>query len=172
MEQILFNFLKNEGFSENEIQKGNRTFSNHYDEYTDAHGNWKNKKNGIDCSISFVVTSKKIKQIQNAFIKAQELKTSFEAINVEEPNYFLENLERIKRNLIAKATKDAKLRAEEFAKNNNCTVGSMRSASQGVFNILSTSENEEQDAYGGYYNTLSFEKKARLVVTIQYAIEE
>ena len=96
-----------------------------------------------------------------------------ENITFGEPKYFLDNLESIKRDLIAKATQDAKVRADEFAKTGNARVGAMTSASQGSFDIKAAGVTDEDgdDSYGGSYSTSTIEKKVRLVVTIQYTIE-
>ena len=102
----------------------------------------------------------------------QNLKAQNEAYTFEQPQYLLSNLETIKRDLIAQATADAQVRAEEFAKSGNTKVGMMRSASQGAFNILSaTSADNDDSDYGGTYNKDTIDKKVRLVVTIEYGID-
>jgi len=84
--------------------------------------------------------------------------------------YLVSNLEDIKLSLIGEATENAHDRAVEFAKSGGITVGTMQSASQGVFQIrapLSTDESE----YGGEYDTSTIDKIARVVVTVDYAIK-
>ncbi|XID75717.1 SIMPL domain-containing protein [Alkanindiges sp. WGS2144] len=93
-------------------------------------------------------------------------------LNVErnETQYLVSNIEDIKLSLIAAATKNAHDRALEFAKSGDVKVGTMRSASQGVFQInapLSTGSDE----YGGEYNTSTIDKVARVVVTVNYGIQ-
>ena len=93
-------------------------------------------------------------------------------ISFGDPNYYLENLEQIKRELISKATQDAHVRAEEFAKTSNVKVGVLKSASQGPFYIQAPNpDSDDSSDYTGSYDTSTIEKKARLVVTIEYAIE-
>ena len=93
-------------------------------------------------------------------------------ISFGDPNYYLENLEQIKRELISKATQDAHVRAEEFAKTSNVKVGVLKSASQGPFYIQAPNPDADDSSdYTGSYDTSTIEKKARLVVTIEYAIE-
>lgn len=84
--------------------------------------------------------------------------------------YLVSNLEDIKLSLIGEATQNAHDRAAEFAKSGGISVGAMQSASQGIFQIrapLSTEENE----YGGEYDTSTIDKIARVVVTVDYAIQ-
>lgn len=81
------------------------------------------------------------------------------------------NLEEIKMSLIANATQNAYLRANEFAKVGSVKVGAMRSASQGAFYILPESGSDSDSDYGGAYDKTTINKIARVVVTINYAIE-
>ena len=70
------------------------------------------------------------------------------------------------------ATQDAHVRAEEFAKTSNVKVGVLKSASQGPFYIQAPNPDADDSSdYTGSYDTSTIEKKARLVVTIEYAIE-
>ncbi|MEC7120051.1 MAG: SIMPL domain-containing protein [Pseudomonadota bacterium] len=87
-----------------------------------------------------------------------------------ETQYLVSNLEQIKLSLIGEATQNAHDRAVEFAKSGGITVGTMQSASQGIFQIrapLSTDESE----YGGEYDTSTIDKIARVVVTVNYSLK-
>ena len=57
--------------------------------------------------------------------------------------------------------------ADEFAKNGDAKVGTMRSASQGTFDILPANGSAE-DSIGGVYDKSTVKKIARVVVTIEY----
>lgn len=88
------------------------------------------------------------------------------------PKYLVSNLEDIKMSLIADATANAKTRADEFAKSGNIKVGSMKSATQGVFNIIATDRlSDNDDYYGGTYDKTTIEKIAKVVVTIKFGIK-
>lgn len=91
-------------------------------------------------------------------------------ISKNETQYLVSNIENIKLSLIAAATKNAHDRALEFAKSGNVSVGSMRSASQGVFQI-NAPLSEGGDESGGEYNTSTIDKVARVVVTVNYGIQ-
>lgn len=94
-------------------------------------------------------------------------------IPVERNNtqYMVSNIESIKLSLIASATKNAHDRALEFAKSGDVNVGNMRSASQGVFQIQAPLSTGSDDEYGGEYDTSTIDKVARVVVTVNYAIQ-
>lgn len=95
-----------------------------------------------------------------------------QSVNLEhnETQYLVSNIEAIKLSLISAATKNAHDRALEFAKSGDVKVGTMRSASQGVFQI-SSPLSTGSDEYGGEYNTTTIDKTARVVVTVNYAIQ-
>lgn len=85
-------------------------------------------------------------------------------------SYFASNIEQIKLSMIADATKNAHARAVEFAKSGGVEVGSMHSASQGVFDI-SRADDIGAGEGGGGNDTSSINKKARVVVTVEYGIK-
>jgi uncharacterized protein len=93
------------------------------------------------------------------------------AVYFEPPLYLVSSLEDIKMSLIGAATLNAKTRAQEFAKNGGIELGRMRSASQGAFYILPARADNEVSDYAGTYDKTTIDKKARVVVTIEYGIE-
>lgn len=89
-------------------------------------------------------------------------------INSWPPQYFFSDLNPVKVRLIGAATRDAQLRAEQFAAGSGVTVGPLRSASQGVFQI--TRPNSTETADYGSYDTSTVEKVVKAVVTVEYAV--
>lgn len=164
-------FLKEQGFYDEDRDITELEVSKHTEYYVDEFGKDRSRDNGFIASRSIMISSKDLAKLQTALAKIQYLRAENQSISFQEPAYYLENLESIKRDLIAKATQDAYVRAEEFAKTSNVKVGLLRSASQGAFDIQSTRPNSDDSSdYGGGYDTSTVEKKVRLVVTIQYTI--
>jgi len=85
------------------------------------------------------------------------------------PEYFYTKLDELKLEMLAKATENAKLRAENMAKATGNKVGFMRSARMGVFQITPVTSTEVSD--WGMNDTSSREKKVTAVVTVSFAIE-
>jgi hypothetical protein len=74
--------------------------------------------------------------------------------------YSYTGLDKVKPEMIAEATRDARQAAEQFAKDSGSKVGSIRNAQQGYFSI------EDRDAF-------SPESKAiRVVTTVQFFLED
>lgn len=165
-------FLNKQGFMAADIRANPLQVSEHREEYRDEEGRYHTRRNGFVATQTLIVSSRDLPRIQQALAELQNLKAQNDAFTFEQPQYLLSNLESIKRDLIAKATADAQVRAEEFAKTGKVSVGMMRSASQGSFNILSANSSDNDDSdYGGTYDKRTIDKMVRLVVTIEYGID-
>jgi len=152
-------FLKAQGFADENRDENEK-------------GETKSRDNGFDASRAIRISTKELIKLQKALTNIHQLVANNQDISFGDPNYYLENLEQIKRELISKATQDAHVRAEEFAKTSNVKVGVLKSASQGPFYIQAPNPDADDSSdYTGSYDTSTIEKKARLVVTIEYAIE-
>jgi hypothetical protein len=124
---------------------------------------------GYELERSFELTSKDVELIGQVAQQASALVSEGVAVNAQPPQYFYQDLNSIKVRLIGAATRDAQLRAEQFAANSGVTVGALRSASQGVFQI--TRPNSTETADYGSYDTGTVEKVVKAVVTVEYAVE-
>lgn len=165
-------FLSQQGFTEADREISDLSVSPYMEEYVDDKGNMRSRQNGYQSKRDVILSGKDLAKLQRAVTAIQRLRADNQYIDFDDPQYYLENLENIKRELIAKATQDAYVRAEEFAKTSKVKVGVLKSASQGAFNILSTRPTtDDSDEYGGRYDTSTIDKKVRLVVTIEYAID-
>lgn len=82
--------------------------------------------------------------------------------NQQPPVYVYTKLKEIKPAMVAEATKDARAAADTFARDANTTLGSIRQAQQGVFQIL------PRDQADGIYEAAEVNKKVRVVTTVDY----
>ncbi len=168
--KILQQFFIEHGFQTAEIQLGNKSSQSYYEDVDNGEGRNIRTFKGYIAMQALVINSRDIKKIEKAAKDAYLLDEK--GIGIEQtPQYLVSNLEEIKMSLIANATKNAYSRANEFAKVGGVNVGAMRSASQGAFYILPESGSDEDSDYGGAYDKETINKIARVVVTINYAIE-
>lgn len=80
-------------------------------------------------------------------------------------SYSFTDLNKIKPEMVAEATRDARSAAEQFAKDSGTNVGAIREATQGYFTIEARDGEE-----GGWGVADSPYKKVRVVTTIDFSI--
>ncbi|MFA6142092.1 MAG: SIMPL domain-containing protein [Candidatus Omnitrophota bacterium] len=85
------------------------------------------------------------------------------------PEYFYTKLDELKIEMLAKATENAKQRAESMVKATGNKIGFMRNAKMGVFQITPVTSTDVSD--WGVNDTTSLDKKVMAVVTVSFAIE-
>jgi len=69
--------------------------------------------------------------------------------------------------MVAQATRDARKSAEQFAKDSGTDVGSIKSATQGYFEVTA----RDGDASGGWGVSDTPFKKVRVVTTVEYYLD-
>ena len=136
-----------------------------------ASGRSRQVQKGFDAAQTITISSKDMDKVIAANHAALQFEADGHPVSYSSPRFLVSNLEEIKMSLIGAATRNARTRADEFAKNGGVTVGSMRSASQGAFYILPPGSTVESSEYGGTYDKSTVNKIARVVVTIDYNIE-
>jgi uncharacterized protein len=87
----------------------------------------------------------------------------------EPPAYLYNELSKLRIEMVAEATKDAKARAESIAKTTGNRVGGVRSAETSVFQI--TARNSTDVSNNGSYDTSSIEKDITAVVSVKFGID-
>lgn len=85
------------------------------------------------------------------------------------PEYYYTKLDELKVEMLAKATENAKLRAENMVGATGNRIGFMRSARMGVFQITPVNSTEISD--WGMNDTSSLEKKVTAVVNAGFSIQ-
>ncbi|PKL75828.1 MAG: SIMPL domain-containing protein [Candidatus Melainabacteria bacterium HGW-Melainabacteria-1] len=91
---------------------------------------------------------------------------SFEAYP---PEYLYTKLGDLRVQMLAEATQDAKLRAEQIVKSAGSQLGPVRSVRTGVFQITRSNSTETSD--GGMYDTSTIDKDITAVLTMTFAVE-
>ncbi|HSN70458.1 MAG TPA: SIMPL domain-containing protein [Steroidobacteraceae bacterium] len=160
-------FLRERIAGEGELKPGPVSMSTRY-EYT-AQGVMTGQVAGYQLEQSFEVTSSDVELIAHVAREASALISEGIELNSWPPQYFYSDLNEVKVRLLGAATRDARLRAAQFADNSGVAVGPLKSAAQGVFQITRVNSTETAD-YGSY-DTSTIEKSVKAVVTIEYAVE-
>lgn len=87
------------------------------------------------------------------------------------PRYFFTKIDETRPQMLERATRSASLVAKQFAANAGCQIGSIRRASQGVFQILSIDSNAGQSYGDENAQIASINKIIRIVISVDYTIK-
>jgi hypothetical protein len=136
----------------------------------DAKGQPTNEIQYYSLSQSVNVTSSDVQRIATLALRATDLIKDGVIMESGSPQYIFTGLEKLKLDLLAKATQNGYIRARALADNSNSHVGVLTSAEQGVFQITPLYSTETLD--DGAYDTTTIEKSVKAVITLEYAVEK
>ena len=165
------NYFKQCGISEDEVTFNFVNVSKRYQGVYNSEGNWMGQRMvGYELSQDFVVKSNDVEKVEKASREISKLIADGVALDIMSPDYYCTNLDSIKLSLIEKASADAYQRAQKIASNAGTRLGKATTAKLGVFQITSSTGDEEY-SYGGTFNTSSKDKKGRITVRAEYLIK-
>lgn len=157
-------YLEKNGFPRNEIAIGQLNYYENFEYMNNV-----SYKNGYKFNQRITLESKDIDKITNIAQKSSELLLENIDFTSEEPQYLYTKLDDLKIEMLASATNDAKVRAEQIAKTGGNAIAGINSAQQGVFQITPKHSTLVYD-YG--MNDISSEYKTiKAVVTITYFLK-
>lgn len=153
-------FLKSNGISESEYSVNAPQVN---DLQADRYGNQSVPYRYVVTTV-IVVTSSQVKKINELMEKQTQLMQQGIAVVAGDYNYQtlyeFTDLNKVKPEMIAEATKNAREAANKFAEDSESRLGKIKTASQGQFSI------EDRDQYTPYI------KRVRVVSTIQYYLKD
>ncbi|HPM42395.1 MAG TPA: SIMPL domain-containing protein [Candidatus Omnitrophota bacterium] len=160
-------YLKSRGVKDNE-----KVFSQVYTETVykkNEKGNDTNDIQGYTLSQGVTIRSYDVDRITTVSRESTELIDQGVQFTSQAPEFFYTKLDELKIEMLAKATDNAKQRAESMAKATGNKVGFMRSARMGVFQITPVTSTDVSD--WGVNDTTALDKKVMAVVTVSFGIE-
>lgn len=126
--------------------------------------------NGYTLTGKVTVDSRDIDRIEKLSREITDLLQKGIEFTSSTPRYYYSKLNDIKIDLLAKAAMDGHTRAETIAKNSGATLGDIRKATMGIFQITGKNSNEDY-SYGGAFNTSSREKTASITLRVDYGVK-
>ncbi|HET7152246.1 MAG TPA: SIMPL domain-containing protein [Candidatus Kapabacteria bacterium] len=168
---IIKAYIKSKGVNDNEV-----VFSS-----VDIQRNYKSVRNdkGIELSQEFTgytltqsvkIESHDIDKIEQLSREVTELIDQGVELYSRVPEYYYTKLADLKIKMLAAATADARTRAEQIATNAKSTLGKLRDASMGIFQITGENSDEGFES-GGAFNTNSKMKTASITVRAEFTLE-
>ncbi|WP_312208109.1 SIMPL domain-containing protein [Empedobacter sp.] len=164
---VVKNFLISQGINPKEIVFEAVNISKDFQYGTDANGNSISQFTGYNLSQDATIESKELDKIEKASREISTLISQGIELSSSNPNYYYSKLEDLKLELIAKASENAKQRAENIATKSGTSLGKLKQADLGIFQITGKNDNEEYSA-GGSFNTTSRQKTAQITVRASY----
>jgi hypothetical protein len=169
--ETAFAFLQNQGFKEGDINRQpTRTIDKLAREYSQNEG--KERFRYVVTS-SLVVTTANVDLVIKALGATEELLKVGVMLDGEpdggtaNPRYVVTKFNALRPQLLADATKNARLTAQQFASDSGVKVGRIRSANQGNIQIFGTDGNDESAPYSP---TSTPVKKIRVVSTFGFEL--
>jgi len=160
-------YLVSKGIAENEIVVSSIRTRTIYGR--DAQGRPTDQVSGYELEQQVEVRSNQVDKIAAIARESTELINKGVHFQSLEPQYFYTKLSDLKIEMLAAATKDARVRAEQLAINSGSKLGSLRSASMGVLQITKAYSTEVSDY--GINDVTSLEKDIKAVVTVSFSID-
>lgn len=167
--ELVKQFLIQQGIDEKEILFNAINISKDFSYHTDGNGNSYNTFTGYSLTQTVSVESKDLVKVDNASREISALISQGVELSSNEPSYYYSKLEDLKLALIAEASKNAKARAENIAQESGSSLGSLKKADLGIFQITGQNDNEEY-SYGGVFNTSSRYKTANITIKASYGL--
>jgi uncharacterized protein len=168
--ETAFAFLKKHGFRDGEIRlQPTRTIDKLAREFGQSQGT---EKFRYIVTSSLVVTTDNIDLVTKALGATEELLKNGVVLdgqqdNSANPRYVITKFNELRPQLLADATKNARLTAQQFASDSGARVGAIRSANQGAIQIFGSDGNDESAPYSP---TSTPEKKIRVVSTFEFEL--
>ncbi|WP_121356108.1 SIMPL domain-containing protein [Flavisolibacter nicotianae] len=163
-------YLNTAGIADTNIVFSSVNMNRNYEQKYDPNGRVIGSTfTGYNLSESVTVASRNLDVVEKMSRQITNLLQKGIELNSSAPSYYYSRLNELKIDLLAKASADAKARAESIAKNSGALLGDLRKANMGVFQITGKNANEDY-SYGGAFNTTSKEKTASITLKVDYQV--
>ncbi|MGF1923608.1 MAG: SIMPL domain-containing protein [Bacteroidia bacterium] len=170
-ELAIRSYLNKKGIKDSEVVFSAVNINKLYNPQYDNNGRLiSNNFGGYSLTQTVKVESKNIEQVEKISREITELIQSGIELNSAPPSYYYTKMSELKIDLLAKASKDAKERSQSIAENAGSSLGDLKYANMGVFQITGKNSNEDF-SYGGAFNTSSKNKTASITIRTEYAVK-
>ncbi|MEO8963028.1 MAG: SIMPL domain-containing protein, partial [Ginsengibacter sp.] len=164
-------YLSGKGIQNSEMVFSSISINKEFNYLTDENGRSLGQQfSGYNLIQNVRLESQNVDKIDQLSREATELIEKGIEFNSSAPLFYYTKLTEIKMDLLAQASADGKQRAEIIAKNAGSTLGKLRNANLGVFQI--TGKNTDEDySYGGTFNTSSRNKTGSITIRMEFAVD-
>lgn len=169
-ESAIRQYLSQKGITENEMVFSSVQINKEFSTRTDENGRMLGQEfTGYTLSQTVRIESSNVDKIERISREATEIIQTGIEFNSSPPSYYYSKLADVKIDLLGKASSDAKQRAESIAKNSGGSLGKLKKAAMGVFQITGKNSNENY-SYGGVFNTSDKMKTGSITIRMEFAV--
>jgi hypothetical protein len=169
--EIIKKYLLEKGLQENEMVFSSISIEKLSTDLFDRYGNRSGSVfAGYRLQQEVQIESKNVDKVEEISREVSRLINQGVEFYSHTPQYFYTRLAALKIEMIAEATKDANVRALKISENAGSTVGQLKNAEMGVFQIVGQNSSEEY-SWGGSFNTTSKRKTASITVKLDYEVD-
>ncbi len=164
-------YLDEMGISDEDFAFSSVNIYQSYRDNYDGNGNYIGRVfEGYNLSQDVTVTSMDIDTVEAVSRDISTLLASGIEFTSENPEYYCTTLDKVKLDLIRKATENARERIEIIAEETGASLGKLQSSNLGVFQITARNSGTSDYSYDGYFDTGSRYKTATITVNLHYAL--
>lgn len=125
---------------------------------------------GYELSQTVTIRSKEVDKVEEVSRSVTDLLNQGVQLFSNPPRYYYTKLAELKLDMIAKATADARSRAEQIAVESGGKLGKVMEAKMGIFQITGRLSNEDY-SWSGAFNTADKEKSASITMRLEYSVK-
>ncbi len=166
---LIKSYLEEKGINTKEMLFSSVSINRDYNSIYNPDGSRKDVFTGYTLSQKVEISSKRVAVIEKIAREVTEILNKDIEFYSNPPEYYYIKLDELKLQMLAEAAGNAKLRAERIAENAGSSLGSLRNADMGIFQITARNSGEDL-SWGGTFNTSSKEKTARITIKASYFV--
>lgn len=167
--EIVKKYLVGKGVPESAMVFSAVNIQKEFDSRYDNNGNYTSTFAGYSLTQNITIESKEVDKIEGIVREVTELINQGVELYSPSPEYYYTKLAELKIEMIASATQDARVRAEQIATNSNASLGNLRNATMGIFQITGQNSSEEY-SWGGTFNTAAKNKTASITMRLEFQV--
>jgi hypothetical protein len=167
-ENAIRNYLLKKGINSGSMVFSSVMINKEFSQQTNANGQYMSQEfSGYNLTQSVKIESNEVEKVDKISREAAELIQSGIEFNSSSPMFYNTKLNQVKMELLGKASADARARAETIAKNAGSSLGELKKATMGIFQITGKNSNEDY-SYGGAFNTSNKYKTGSITIKMEF----
>lgn len=167
-ENAIRSYLLKKSVAANNILFSSVLINKEFNQQMNANGQYMSQEfTGYNLTQSVTVESNEVEKVDKISREVGELIQTGIEFNSAAPMFYNTKLTEVKMELLGKASADARARAETIAKNAGSSLGELKKATMGVFQITGKNSNEAY-SYGGAFNTLNKYKTGSITIKMEF----